>query len=90
MKVMGAFSMQKYWTYILKSKTTGRYYIGSTNDLNRRLADHNRGKSKSVRGRGPFEIIYYEEYQTRQEAVKREVEIKNFKGGNKFKAILFC
>ncbi|HEX9779686.1 MAG TPA: GIY-YIG nuclease family protein [bacterium] len=67
--------------YILKSLRTGRRYIGVTQDLQRRLADHNRGKNKSVRGRGPYEVIWTEECATRDEAVQREKQLKRQKGG---------
>lgn len=40
--------------YILESETTGRFYIGSTNDLERRLAEHARGCSLATRDRGPW------------------------------------
>src|SRR5216684_5991134 len=41
------------FVYILQSETTGRFYIGSTDDLERRLAEHLRGHSPATRGRGP-------------------------------------
>lgn len=64
------------YTYMLKCKD-GTYYTGWTTDLDKRLAAHNRGTgAKYTRGRGPVEIVYYEEYQTKEEAMRREWEIK--------------
>lgn len=77
-----------YFVYILQSKKTGRYYIGYTRDLNQRLYDHNRGKTKSLIRHIPLEIIHVEEYSAREDAMKRERQIKRFKSGEAFKKIL--
>ena len=52
------------------------------------MHDHNRGKSKSIKYRGPFVLVYREEYFTKLEAVLREKQIKNYKGGAAFKRLL--
>ena len=49
-----------FYTYVLKSKKDGKLYIGSTNDLKRRLTQHNSGEVKSTKPRIPFILIYYE------------------------------
>ena len=77
-----------FYVYILKSSKDGRHYIGYTNDLERRINDHNRGKSRSVKKRGPFEVIYKETFNSKAEAVARERQIKNYKGGNAFKKLI--
>lgn len=77
-----------YYVYVIRSLKDNRNYIGYTNDLSRRLQEHNRGKSKSVKYRGPFELIYYEEYTSRVEAIHREKQIKNYKGGEAFKKLI--
>ena len=65
-----------HYTYILKCKDN-TYYTGYTNDLNKRLKNHNEGKgAKYTRGRGPVELIYYEEFDNKQSALRREWEIK--------------
>ncbi len=51
-----------HYVYILISKKDGKFYTGSTNDLKRRLDEHNGGKVESTRRRKPFKIIYYEVY----------------------------
>ncbi len=65
--------------YILKSVKTGRYYIGQTDDLARRLTEHNGGKSLATRGRGPWTVAYTETFATASEAKRREYEIKSKK-----------
>jgi len=65
--------------YILQSQTTGRYYIGSTTDLQRRLSEHNRSHSPATRGRGPWALVYQETFATLLEARRRELEIKRWK-----------
>jgi putative endonuclease len=67
------------WLYILQSQSTGRYYIGSTNDLNRRLSEHNRAHSLATRGRGPWILVHRESFPTLLEARRRELEIKKWK-----------
>ena len=65
-----------YYTYILKCKDD-TYYTGYTNDLSKRIKNHNAGKgAKYTRGRGPVKLIYYEEFDNKQSAMRREWEIK--------------
>ena len=78
----------RYYVYVLRSVSSGRYYVGSTRDVQRRLQDHNRSKNKSVRGRGPFEIVFVEEYVSRLDAHRRELQIKRFKGGDAFRQLV--
>ncbi|MCL5784155.1 MAG: GIY-YIG nuclease family protein [Patescibacteria group bacterium] len=77
-----------YYTYVLKSLKNGKLYTGSTNNLVRRLEEHNSGKSKYTRLTRPFKIIYKEEFKTRSEAHKRELFLKTGKGREWFKTIL--
>lgn len=52
-------------------------YTGWTNDITHRLKMHNEGKgAKYTRGRGPVELVYLEEFETKQEAMSREAKIK--------------
>ena len=66
-----------YYTYILKSISSERYYIGQTSDLVLRLKRHNENLVKSTKNRGPWEIVYFEEYETRSEAMQRERYLKS-------------
>ena len=64
------------YTYILKCKDDS-LYTGWTNDLKKRIKSHNAGKgAKYTKARRPVELVYYEEFQTREEAMKREYAIK--------------
>ena len=65
-----------FYLYILKSKKDGNLYIGSTNDLRRRLSEHNSGKVRSTMSRRPFELRYYEAYVSENNARKREWSLK--------------
>ncbi len=79
-----------YYVYIIRSLKDGGYYIGYTNNLERRLQDHNRGKCKSVKYRGSFELVCKEGFETKLEACRRERQIKRFKGGEAFKKLINC
>ena len=64
------------YTYILKCKDDS-LYTGWTNDLKKRITSHNAGKgAKYTKARRPVELVSYEEFQTREEAMKREYAIK--------------
>jgi len=67
-----------YYVYILKSIKTGEFYKGITNDLKRRLFEHNSGKTISTKDKGPWKMVYHEECPNRTEARKKE---KFFKSG---------
>lgn len=77
-----------YCVYVLKSLKDNKHYIGYTEDIKKRLEDHNRGKSPSVKNRGPFTLIYSEPVENKIEAIRRERQIKSFKGGEAFKKML--
>ena len=65
-----------YRVYLLKSLTEGGYYIGQTDNIERRIHEHNSGQEKATRGRAPLTLIGYEEYETRNEARWREYQLK--------------
>lgn len=67
-----------YTVYVLKSRKDYKRYIGTTQNLGRRVLEHNRGKVTSTAKRKPFEILYIEKYPTKLEAERRE---KYFKTG---------
>ena len=68
-----------YYTYIIKSKIKNTHYIGSTSNLEQRIRLHNEGKTKSTKAYIPWEIVYYEEYNTKSEAIKREYVLKRIR-----------
>jgi putative endonuclease len=66
-----------YFVYVLKSQKDGRFYKGMTNDLDRRIYEHNIGKHKSTRPYRPWELVYRETVNDRTEARKREKYLKS-------------
>ena len=75
------------YTYILECKD-GTYYTGWTNNLEKRLKDHNEGRgAKYTKARLPVFLIYYEEFQTKEEAMRREYAIKHMTRSDKEKLI---
>ena len=75
------------YTYILECND-GTYYTGWTNNLEKRLKDHNDGKgAKYTKARRPVVLAYYEEFVTKEEAMKREYAIKQMKRSEKKKLI---
>ncbi|OGY45686.1 MAG: endonuclease [Candidatus Buchananbacteria bacterium RIFCSPHIGHO2_02_FULL_38_8] len=77
-----------YYVYILKSLNSDGYYIGHAKDLNIRLERHNDGKVRSTKSRRPWKVIYTENFNTKQEAYRREKQIKSYKGGAAFKRLI--
>ena len=65
-----------FYTYVLKSKKDNDFYIGSTNDLKRRIEEHNSGLVRSTKYRIPFELVYYEAYKSEKDVRKREQNLK--------------
>ncbi len=69
-----------YITYILKSEKTGRYYYGATSNLENRLKAHNSGKVKSTKSGRPWNIHYFENFESKSEALQRERFFKSIEG----------
>ncbi|MBI5734105.1 MAG: GIY-YIG nuclease family protein [Candidatus Kerfeldbacteria bacterium] len=65
-----------YYVYILQSKKDKKLYLGSTNNLKRRLIEHNKGLALSTKLRRPLELIYYEAYKSEKDARNREQNLK--------------
>src|SRR3989338_3336410 len=68
-----------HYVYVLESLKNGKHYIGFTANLEKRIKQHNAGKTKGNKGYGPFKLIYKEEYTSSTEAIKRENYIKRKK-----------
>ena len=77
-----------YFTYVLRSLKDGRLYKGCTNDIDRRLAEHNAGHTKSTSGFRPWEVAYFEKFETEKEARKRELYFKTGAGREFLKSFL--
>ena len=68
-----------FYVYIIETED-GTYYTGQTNDLPRRLQEHIRQSSQSasyLKSHKPLFLVYLEEFETRGDAMRREIEIKN-------------
>ena len=74
--------------YILQSERTGRFYVGSSDDLERRLSEHQREHSPATRGRGPWHLVYREEFELLLDARRRELEIKHWKSAKLIRALV--
>ncbi len=64
--------------YILQSLTTGRFYVGSSSDLLRRLSEHQRHHSPFTRRGGPWKLVYQEEIADLTGARRRERQMKSW------------
>ena len=68
-----------YVVYILESQSNGRLYIGFTNNLDRRIGEHNAKQTKSTRNKGPWNILHAREGLTKPEAMSLEQKLKKWK-----------
>lgn len=69
-------TMEKNYTYLVRC-ADGTLYCGWTNHLEKRMDAHNEGRgAKYTKGRRPVTLVYYEEYETKSEAMRREAELK--------------
>lgn len=75
-----------FYVYILKSKKDNNLYIGSTNDLKKRILEHSKGRVPSTRNRCPFELVYYEAYKIEHDARLREQSFK--KSGSVYNGLI--
>ena len=70
-----------FFVYVIVSETTGKHYTGQTNDLDLRLSEHNfpehNTQKHTSRNRGPWKLVYHEEYATQAEAMRREKWLKS-------------
>ena len=66
-----------YVVYVLQSEIYKRMYVGMTNDLERRIKEHNNGKTKSTRYYKPWKVLFIESFSTRLEAREREKYLKS-------------
>lgn len=70
-------------TYILKSDANQKYYYGSTDNIDRRLSEHNSGQVTATKNRRPLRLHYIESFKTRKEALNRELFFKK-RSGHKY------
>jgi len=67
------------YVYVLQSQSTKKFYIGCTERVSSRLAEHQRGQTASTRGRGPWTLVYEEEFGSLSDARCRERQLKAWK-----------
>jgi len=78
----------KYYVYILKSGKDSNFYTGYSENPDKRLEQHNSGKTKSLLKRRPLFIIYKEEFDDELSARRREKFLKSGQGRNFLKSML--
>ncbi len=74
-----------FYVYVIKNQLNDKIYIGQTVDREKRLKRHNlelpaKTKSYTYKNRGRWKLIYQEIFNTREEAIIREKELKSFRG----------
>ncbi|HEU5291721.1 MAG TPA: GIY-YIG nuclease family protein [Cyclobacteriaceae bacterium] len=76
-----------YFVYAIKSLADGRIYVGMSQNVSKRLMEHNSGKTKSTKGYRPWQLIYTELLPSRLEARKREKYLKSGVGKEYLKSL---
>lgn len=66
-----------FYTYVLESEKDGKWYVGITNNLKKRIEEHNKGMTKSTKRRRLFRLLYFEACLNRDDAVQREEYLKH-------------
>lgn len=69
-----------WYIYVLKSNKNNKWYTGMTNNLRKRLNEHNEGKSMFTKERGPYKLMYYEASCDKVDARSRELYLKSGMG----------
>lgn len=77
-----------YTVYVLRNKA-GKLYKGYTGNIEQRMAYHNSGLTNWTREKGPWDLVYVEEYANKQEALKREKLLKSGQGRDFLKQVIF-
>ena len=77
-----------FYVYVLYSRRCRRKYVGMTQNISKRLKEHNAGKTKSTKGFAPWELKYFEEFTSSTEARKREIYFKAGAGREFLKRLL--
>jgi putative endonuclease len=78
-------SIIMYYFYTLQSQINDKLYKGTTNDLKKRVKEHNSGKVKSTKPYRPWKLIYYEAHRNKTLARKTEIFYKTGQGRRQLK-----
>ena len=68
-----------FYTYILVSEKDGSFYIGHTNNIERRISDHNKGFSRYTKTKIPWKLLFLKKFESRSEAMYLEKKLKSYK-----------
>jgi len=71
--------VENYYTYIIESVISQRWYIGHTYDIERRLTEHNSGQNKSTRGKGPWKLIFSRIFDNNLDTNRFELILKKLR-----------
>ncbi len=80
--------MTFYYVYVLQSKKKHFIYVGFTTNLKRRFKEHNNEEELSTKHYAPFKLIFYEAYQNKKDAMRRERYFKTTKGKTTLRSML--
>ena len=72
--------MKYHYVYVLKSKKKQFIYVGLTTNLRRRFKEHSKREELSTKHYAPFDLVFYEAYQNKKDAMRREKYLKTTKG----------
>lgn len=78
--VMNPVKDRFFYVYVLQSLKSSKFYTGSTSDLRKRFTEHQNNRSTYTKGRGPFQLIYYEASLHEEDARARETFLKSGMG----------
>ena len=82
------FPMKFFYVYVLKSKIKNFIYVGFTANLKKRFFEHNNKEELSTKAYAPFDLIFYEAYQSEKDAKRREKYLKTTKGKTTLRLML--
>lgn len=77
-----------YYVYTLESKSQARLYVGFTDNLKKRLEEHNQGSNFSTKSFRPWRVIHYEAYMNKKDALRREKYLKTSQGARLLQRML--
>jgi len=77
-----------YYVYVLLSKKDKKFYIGFTENLKSRVKKHKKGKIFATKGRLPLNLVFYEAYLNKYDALRREKYLKTKKGKTTLRSML--
>ncbi|HEX4875230.1 MAG TPA: GIY-YIG nuclease family protein [Chitinophagaceae bacterium] len=69
-----------FFVYVIRSEKDGRFYVGLSEDVDKRVNQHNKGMTFSTKGFRPWKLFFFESFPTRIDARKREIYLKSGSG----------